>query len=308
MFLWCTDETEHNVFQGVGTSTGHVSSWGGCLWCETGRHLPTVIASSKCPQPATGLAAPQHKLPNCDLAISASSWQFFSYWFLQRGLISSFGAFLSSRQCSFIVDGARILWHGHRLFNGQEGVTHSHNSESIVLTRKKVKTTWHLTWQIFWLLWQMQFWHISLEWWSETCEHCTVDNDMATGHQKRQIWFCCVRLDLQAGKPPADLKHLPARDKAFEKYFNARERSGDRQRSKRWPNMNLWFLINPRRASLRRPTAGLEIPLKPPTRAIMFFSAMQGEMLGTMLLLCSCYCAVTVLLLCSSSSGGSGGN
>ena len=191
MFLWCTDETEHNVFQGVGTSTGHVSSWGGCLWCETGRHLPTVIASSKCPQPATGLAAPQHKLPNCDLAISASSWQFFSYWFLQRGLISSFGAFLSSRQCSFIVDGARILWHGHRLFNGQEGVTHSHNSESIVLTRKKVKTTWHLTWQIFWLLWQMQFWHISLEWWSETCEHCTVDNDMATGHQKRQIWFCC---------------------------------------------------------------------------------------------------------------------
>ena len=139
MFLWCTDETEHNVFQGVGTSTGHVSSWGGCLWCETGRHLPTVIASSKCPQPATELAAPQHKLPNCDLAISASSWQFFSYWFLQRGLISSFGAFLSSRQCSFIVDGARILWHGHRLFNGQEGVTHSHNSESIVLTRKKSK-------------------------------------------------------------------------------------------------------------------------------------------------------------------------
>ena len=89
----------------------------------------TVIASSKCPQPATGLAAPQHKLPNCDLAISASSWQFFSYWFLQWGLISSFGAFLSSRQCSFIVDGARILWHGHRLFNGQEGVTHSHNPE-----------------------------------------------------------------------------------------------------------------------------------------------------------------------------------
>ena len=182
MFLWCTDETEHNVFQGVGTSTGHVSSWGGCLWCETGRHLPTVIASSKCPQPATGLAAPQHKLPNCDLAISASSWQFFSYWFLQRGLISSYGAFLSSRQCSFIVDGARILWHGHRLFNGQEGVTHSHNSESIVLTRKKVKTSWHLTWQIFWLLWQMQFWHISLEWWSETCEHCTLYSWQWHGH------------------------------------------------------------------------------------------------------------------------------
>ena len=94
-----------------------------------------------------------------------------------------------------------------------------------------------------------------------------------------------VRLDLQAGKHPADLKH---RDKAFEKFSNARERSGDRQRSKRWPNMNLWFLINPRRASLRRPTAGLEIPLKPPTLAIMFCSAVQqGEMLGTVLLLCS---------------------